>query len=103
MFTGILYLKDDEFSLLIFCQDIHSVEFIILGRLIALTIQESVDLEFLIHIVYIISFAAIENFDGLIGACHLGGLLPLHRMQGVGEGLAAAVVGDGDGRGSPSR
>ena len=56
-----------------------------------------------IHIVYIISFAAIENFDGLIGACHLGGLLPLHRMQGVGEGLAAAVVGDGDGPMAPGR
>ena len=49
MFTGILYLKDDEFSLLIFCQDIHSVEFIILGLLIALTIQESVNLEFLVQ------------------------------------------------------
>ena len=49
MFPGILYLEDDEFSLLIFCQDIHSVEFIILGLLIALTIQESVDLEFLVQ------------------------------------------------------
>ena len=34
MLPGILYLEDDEFSLLIFCQDIHSVEFIILGLLI---------------------------------------------------------------------
>ena len=49
MFPSILYLEDDEFSLLIFCQDINSVEFIILGLLIALTIQESVDLEFLVQ------------------------------------------------------
>ena len=56
-----------------------------------------------IHVVDIISFAAVENFNCLIGARHLGGLLPFHGVQGVSKGLAAAVVGDGDGPVPPGR
>ena len=56
-----------------------------------------------VHIVDIISFTAIEDFDRLVGARHLGRLFPLHAVQSVGEGLATAVVGDGNGSVSPGR
>ena len=46
-----------------------------------------------IHIVYIISLAAVKNFDVLVGACHLCLGSGLH---GVREGLGYAVIGDGN-------
>ena len=46
-----------------------------------------------VQIVYKISLAAVENFDLLVRARHLGG----GGVEGVGEGLRHAVVGNGDG------
>ncbi len=54
-----------------------------------------------VHVVDIIPFAAVQDLDGLVGARHLGGLLPLHTVQRVGKGLAAAVVRNGDGLVAP--
>ena len=51
-----------------------------------------------IHIVDIIALAAIEDFDVLVGARHLGLGGSLH---GIGEGLGNAVVSDGDGLVAP--
>ena len=53
-----------------------------------------------IHIVDIVAFAAIEDLDILVGACHLG---LARRLHGIGEGLGHAVVGDGDGSVPPGR
>ena len=51
-----------------------------------------------VHIVYIISFTAVEYLDVVLRTRHLGLGGGLH---GVGEGLGAAVVRDGDGPVAP--
>ena len=63
----------------------------------------SVHHDSVVHVVDIISFTAVEDFDRLVRARHLGRLFPLHAVQSVREGLAAAVVGDGNGSVSPGR
>ncbi len=55
-----------------------------------------------VHVIDIVAFAAVEDLDSLVGAGHLGSTLPVfHHMQRIRKGLAAAVVGDGDGLVSP--
>ena len=58
----------------------------------------STDNDTVIHIVHIITFAAVEDLDYILRPGHLWAAAPgLHRVQCVREGLDTAVVGDGNG------
>ena len=62
-------------------------------------IPVAVDGDAVVHVVDIISFAAIEDLDVLVRPGDLGLGRGFHR---IGEGLRAAVVGDGDGAVAPA-
>ena len=62
--------------------------------LVKLHVLAAVDHDAVIYVIDVIPFTAIENFDILVGACHLGFGGGLH---GIGEGLGHAVVCNGDG------
>ena len=70
-------------------------KFLIKGHIAAAMDNDSV-----IHIVDVVAFTAVEDFDQFIRTRDLG-LLPFHAMQRIGEGLAAAMVGDGNGPMTP--
>ena len=72
-------------------------KFVVEGNILAAVNHDPV-----IHIVDVVAFAAVEDLDGIIRSCHLGRTLPiLHGMKRIGKGLAAAVIGDGNGPMSP--
>ncbi len=71
--------------------------------LVEIHVLVPVDNDPVVHVVDIISFTAVEDLNDLVRSRHLRGLLSLHAVQRVGEGLTAAVVGDGDGPMAPGR
>ena len=58
------------------------------------------DNDSVVHIVDIVALTAVKNLNYLIRSCHLG-FLPLHGVHSIRKGLAAAVVGNGDGAVTP--